>query len=224
MADLIPEPEAHLRTRVSLLSGETNGVVGGEPVPPKSLRLIRGTPRPFSYMPPRLDCAAACPWSAASRNHRTASSHPPDAEAPPIHDPEVVLRDRVSLLGGETNGRDGVRRLCLILIWVQQTMQATDVMETLDLPFGALRTRIRGQHRQRPTISPRVSANGAAHLVVSLIMVTVTGILRGVCRQVNGFLSVGILASTLGVPTTPGGPRTRDLGPGHSGGQRLFDT
>ena len=42
-----------------------------------------------------------------------------------------------------------------------------------------------GQQTQRPTSNTRVSANGAAHLVVLLIMVTVTGILRAACRRVN---------------------------------------
>ena len=32
-----------------------------------------GTPAPVSYMTPRLTCAEALPWWAASRNHRTAS-------------------------------------------------------------------------------------------------------------------------------------------------------
>ena len=54
-----------------------------------------------------------------------------DAEAGRIPDPEGVLRDRVSLLSGETNGLDGVLRLCLILTGIA---------------LGAFRTRIR-----RPT-------------------------------------------------------------------------
>ena len=59
-----------------------------------------GTPRPRSYMKPRLVYAKACPCSAARRNQRAASSssrgHP---AAVPVHLAEAVLRERVSLLG-----------------------------------------------------------------------------------------------------------------------------
>ena len=55
------------------------------------------------------------------------------------------------LLSGDTNGRDGVRGLCLILTGVRSVPSA--------LVYD-------GQQTQRPTSSPQVSANGAAHLVM----------------------------------------------------------